>query len=51
MKSIATVVLFLAWMMLTVMASILFGQWAALAALLLPAFAFILATENGPRKQ
>lgn len=48
MKSAATLILVLAWLMLTVMANILFGAFAALAAFLLPAFAVIVLTENGP---
>lgn len=46
MKAVATIILVLAWLMLTVMANILFGAFAALAAFLLPAFAVIFLTQR-----
>lgn len=48
MKSVATFILVLAWLMLTVMANILFGGAAAVAAFFLPPFAFSVLTEKGP---
>lgn len=46
MKAAATIILVLAWLMLTVMANILFGALAALAAFCLPAFAVIVLTQR-----
>lgn len=48
MKTAATIILVLAWLMLAVMANILFGPLAALVAFCLPAFAAIVLTERGP---
>lgn len=48
MKAAATIILVLAWLMLTVMANILFGTFAALAAFFLPALAAIVLSERGP---
>lgn len=46
MKSAATIILVLAWLMLTVMANMLFGASAALAAFLLPALAATILTQR-----
>lgn len=48
MKTVITLVLFFAWMMLTVLANTFLGSLAAVAAFFLPAFAFILASERRP---
>jgi hypothetical protein len=50
MKTVATLILVVSWMMLTVMANMLFGPVAAVVACFLPAFAAIALTSNGFRK-